>query len=531
MVATADPHATQAALDILKKGGNAVDAAIAAQWVLNVVEPQSSGIGGGGFFVYYDAASKKVFILDGREMSPAKAYPEMFLAPDGKPYPFHPDRITGGLPVGVPGTLKLLAAAHERFGSKKFSFADLFNPAIALAQNGFAVSGRLAHFIRQEQPRLIRFKSSRKIFLDKKGNPLPPGALLKQKDLAKTFRLIQKKGPEVFYEGKIAKAIVKAVKKAPFHPGLMELGDLKAYQVMEREPVKGNYRGYEIVSMPLPSSGGTTLIETLNMLEGFDMKNHARAEHLHVLSEAQKLAFQDRNLYLGDPQFVQAPLDKLLLKEYARERAQQIWLDRVIPSAQADPARKLENTHTSHLSIVDTQGNIVAYTTTIEYLFGSGLVVPGYGIVLNNELTDFEAVPTNEKGEPAANAVRGGKRPRSSMTPTIVFKDGNPVLVLGSPGGSKIIGAVLNVLLNVLDENMPLSDALKAPRAVNRDGPIELEPELFENISLKSDLEKRGNTVIQEPAIGNVQAVYFDRRKNVLIGESDPRGEGKAEGF
>lgn len=532
MVVTAERQATRAAVEILRKGGNAVDAAIAAQWVLNVVEPQSSGLGGGGFFLYYEAATKRIYAFDGREAAPAKAYPEMFLDKNGEPYPFNPDRITGGLPVGVPGTLRLLHHIHSRFASKNFSFAELFNHAIEIAENGFPVSKRLAGFVDEEKERLKLFEASRQIFFDAEGKPLQEGTYLFQYDLARTFRLIQREGIATFYEGKIAEAIVKAVQNAPFHPGLMKKEDLFYYRVLERNPITGSYRGYDIFSMGPPSSGGTTLIEALGILERYQLKLHGREpDGFHLLSEAQKLAFQDRNRYLGDPAFTYVPLPRLLSKSFASKRSDEIRFETAIPTTEAAVRPlALENPHTSHLSIIDKQGNMVAFTTTIEHVFGSAMVVAGYGFVLNNELTDFEAVPRNENKRLVANAAQGEKRPRSSMTPTFVFKKGRPFLILGSPGGSKIIGAVLNVIVNIIDFGMSLENALSAPRIINRGGAIELEPQLYENTYLKRELERRGHPVVLSPVIGNVQAIHFDFETDTIIGLSDPRGNGEALG-
>lgn len=295
MVVTADPHATRVALEVLQKGGNAIDAAIAAQWVLNVVEPQSSGIGGGGFILFYEASSKRIYALDGREKAPGEAFPEMFLDKDGQPYPYKPERVTGGLPVGVPGIPKLLKEAHERFGTKRFSFAELLDPAIYFAENGFPMSKRLVYFLEREKSRLKMFPEPQKVFFDLEGNPLPFGHILKQPDLANTFRLIQKEGIRAFYEGAIAEDIIRAVKNSPFHPGVMKKSDLEEYKVVVRDAVYGQYRGYDIFSMSPPSSGGTTLIETLNILEHHDMPYLGmRAEGVHLFVEAQKQAFADQ---------------------------------------------------------------------------------------------------------------------------------------------------------------------------------------------------------------------------------------------
>lgn len=532
MVATANPHATNTALEILKQGGNAVDAAVAAQWVLNVTEPQSSGIGGGGFFLYYEAAAKKVYAFDGRETAPAAAFPEMFLGKDRCPAKFKPDCVTGGLPVGVPGVLRLLATVHERFSSGKFSFASLFDPAVKLAEQGFPVSERVVFYIREEKDRLKLFPASRAVFLDQKGEPIKTGTRLFQPDLAKTFRLIQKEGPDVFYQGEIGRDIVKAVREAPYHPGVMSESDLAAYRVAPREPVRGSYRGYNIFSMGPPSSGGTTLIETLDILERLPLKGDFKNPRtLHLFSEAQKLAFRDRNFFSADPDFIAVPLEKFLSKEEAQKKAQTIPEDAVVPGRAVPASTPLNaNAHTSHLSIVDAEGNMVAFTTTIEEMFGSGMMVPGRGFFLNNELTDFD-LESEKNGRLRANAIQGGKRPRSSMTPTFLFKEGKPFLIIGSPGGSKIIGAVLNVVTHMIDFGMPLEQAMRAPRVINRDGDLEMETDLFKDLRLRFNLAKRGHQIVESTPIGNVQAIAFNSKDGTLTGVSDPRGEGQAKGY
>ncbi len=530
MVATAHPIATEAAVQVLQEGGNAVDAAIAAQWMLNVVEPQASGIGGGGFFLFYEAATKRIYAFDGREQAPQEAFPEMFLDKNKVPYPFI-ERATGGLPVGVPGTLRLLKQVHNRFGSKRFSFSELFDPAIQIAEEGFLVSPRLAGFIDQQKDRLARFEASRNIFFNEKGEPRKTRELLVQPDLAQTFRQIQQDGVDVFYEGKLAQEIVEAVRRAPFHPGLMKKEDLFYYQAIERLPLQGTYRGYDIFSMGPPSSGGSTLIEALNILENFDLKSmHRSADFIHVFSEAQKLAFQNRNRYLGDPKFTKIPLENLLSKDLAKTSFQKIQMNATLPTLQG--LQGLEGTTTSHISIADEQGNIVSYTTTIEHIFGSAMVVPGRGFLLNNELTDFDEIPNDKESKLKANAPQPEKRPRSSMTPTLVFKTGRPVLIVGSPGGSTIIATVLNVVTNVIDFKMPLEEALSAARILNRDGPLELEAEIFANAALKDKLREKGNEIIYKENFGNAQAIFFDEQQNeILIGASDPRSEGRAAGY
>lgn len=529
MAATAHPLATEAALKVLKKGGNAVDAAIAAQWVLNVVEPYSSGIGGGGFFLFYDAKDKSVHCLDGRETAPRDATPDMFIDPaTGQPYPFFPDRITGGLPVGTPGLLRLLKTAHERFASKQLSFESLFQPAIDTAEKGFTVSSRMARMIDGQKERLRLFPETRRIFLDDAGQPLAAGTLLQQPDLAHTFRTIQEKGVSVFYEGDIADAIVSAVRFAPFHPGRLTRQDLFYYRVKEREAVYGRYRGYDVFSMGPPSSGGTTLLSALNILSQYDLRSMGRQTYfMHIFSEAQKLAFQDRNRYVGDPDFAAVPLGYLLSEGLAKEHSAKIEANRIVPVQSGRTPSP--GAHTSHLSIVDAAGNMVSFTTTIEHIFGSAIVVPGYGFFLNNELTDFDAGPFPSALHP--NAPQPEKRPRSSMTPVFVFKDGKPFLVAGSPGGSTIIVTVLNILVNMIDFDMNADRAVRAPKIMNRDGPVELETALFNQDKIRPALVARGHSVVKNAYFGNAQVVHFDREAGDLVGISDPRGEGMAKGY
>ncbi len=529
MVATANPFATKAALKILQNGGNATDAAIAAQWVLNVVEPQSSGIGGGGFFLFYEAKTKRVYCLDGREKAPRDTSPDLFLDQNKQLFPFFPARISGGLPVGVPGTLRLLKTAYEKFSSKHMVFEALFQPAIDLAEKGFPVSARLYRMIDSQKDRLKLFPAAKRIFLDTAGQAWETGHLLQQPDLAKTFKLIQQKGPAVFYEGELADAMVNAVRFAPFHPGKMSRQDLLYYTVKERDAVYGHYRGYDILSIGPPSSGGVALLEVLNILSTFDLHSMGRTPYfMHVFAEAQKLAFQDRNTYLGDPDFGKMPLGYLLSDQVGKEQAAKIKADTVVPVRT--PAVPELGAHTSHISIVDEAGNMVVYTTTIEHIFGSAMVVPGYGFILNNELTDFDPGPFASKESLPLNAPGPEKRPRSSMTPLFVFKEGKPFLAAGSPGGSTIIATMLNILVNMLDFQMNAEQAVRLPKIMNRDGPTELETVFFNQEKIKKSLTRRGHQVIKNAYYGNAQIIHFDPATGDLIGVSDPRGEGLAKG-
>jgi len=548
MVASASPAATEAGLKILKQGGNPIDAAIAVQAVLNVVEPQSSGIGGGCFLLFYDTRTQKVIALDGREEAPRTVRPELFLSNDGTPVPFYPDRITGGKAVGIPGCVKALHKAWRLYGSGKIPWRSLWDPAIALAENGFPISGRLAEAIQGEKDRLKLFRASKKIFFRADGRPKEKGEWLIQKDLAQTFRLIADEGPLPFYEGAIAKDIVSAVNKAPVNPGRMELKDFSEYDAPLRQPVSGTYRGLTIYSMPPPSSGGPLLIEMLNMLETFDGAGMKRdsPEFIHLFSEIQKLSFQDRGRFLGDPDFAEVPAEKLLSKDFAAQRS--AGLD-FLRASKGPPPEKHENTTTSHISIMDAAGNVLAMTTTIEHIFGCAMVVPKRGFVLNNELTDFDALPyLKDTDRPAPNRVEGirlprktsldlpdstgGKRPLSSMTPTIVFKNGAPWISTGSPGGTQIIGTVLNILVNLIDFGMTPEKALESPRMINRGGPVEIEMDFFKDPAVTARLEQMGHEIIMRKPFGNAQLVMVrDEKNRFLEGASDPRGEGKTKGF
>jgi len=546
MVSSAHPAATQAGLEILKAGGNAVDAAIAVQAVLNVVEPQSSGIGGGCLLLFYDRSAKEVVALDGREEAPASAFPEMFLDAGKNPVPFYPDRITGGKAAGVPGCLKTLHKMWLRCGSGEILWEDLFKRAIEIAEEGFSVSPRLAEAISGEQDRLKLFRASRALFFSEDGTPKREKEILTAPELAQTFRLVAEKGPSVFYEGAIAEDIVRAVNSSPVNPGKMTLEDLKEYEAPFRSPLKGKYRGLDVYTVPSPSAGGISLLESLNILESFDPASMERegAEFIRLFSEIQRVVFQDRSHFLGDSDFTDVPAEKLLSGEWALEKRGELRLADA-PAAEAPEAHG--NTTTSHISIVDGNGNVLSMTTTIEHIFGCGMVVPGRGFILNNELTDFDAIPWLEDHPetPAPNRPEGkrsarktsldipksagGKRPSSSMTPVILFENGAPVIALGSPGGTQITSIVLNVLVNLLDFKMNPQDAMAAPRILYRKGPLELEENFFKNEALIGELKRTGYEITSRKPFGNAQLIVL--RDGRMDGAADPRGEGKAEGF
>jgi len=470
MVAAAHDLAATAGRDVLRAGGTAADAAVAVQMVLNAVEPQSSGIGGGCFIVYWPAGGSRPITVDGRETAPATATATLFLEADGTPVPYYPDRITGGRPVGVPGTLAALHHLHRRFGA--LDWETLFTPAIAVCDTGVIVSRRLEQAIAQERDRIARFPASRALYLDDGGAPLAEGTRLRLPDLAATFRLLATDGPDAFYRGAIAGDVVRTVRDTDVAPGLLTLDDLAGYAPIERDPVHGRYRGRDVWGMGPPSSGGTTMIEALLILDDFELSRHraGSVEAVHLILEALKLAFADRNRYVGDPDRDPIPVETLTSPAFAATRGAEIRPDRVIP-APATPARiRVPSTETTHFVIRDARGAMLSMTTTIEWPFGSAMVVPGRGFLLNNELTDFDAIPVFEDGTPSPNRVGPGRRPRSSMSPTIVSQDGVPVLALGSPGGTRIIGVTLDVLLHVIDWKMDVQTAIDFPRVLHRGG-------------------------------------------------------------
>jgi gamma-glutamyltranspeptidase / glutathione hydrolase len=490
-VASVDPDATRAGIEVLRKGGNAVDAAVAANAVLGVTEPFVAGIGGGGFMVLYLARQHRIVTIDGRETAP-QTFPEnAFIDPaTGQPIPFYPQRVTSGMAVGVPGTLATWAEAASRFGT--LPLKRLLQPAISVARRGFVVDNTFRGQVSDNLTRLDAFTSSRRLFLTPDRQAPPLGSTFRNPDLARTYRLIAHDGPAELYRGPIGAALVDTVRHPPVaadsqlgftvRPGLMTTGDLARYSAPLRAPTHVDYRGYDVYGMPPPSSGGSTVGEALNILEGFDLGAPDRVLALHRYLEASKLAYADRNRWVGDPDAVSVPLEGLLSKGFAGERRCLIGPSALpTPVAPGDPfppfapcegtsaltGNGSEGTSTNHLTVVDRWGNVVAYTSTIEQIAGTAMAVPGYGFLLNNELTDFDPAPP-APGAPDPNLPAGGKRPRSSMAPTVVLHDGRPLLGVGSPGGSMIITTVLQILLDRLDFGMSLPDAIAAPRASQR---------------------------------------------------------------
>ena len=550
VVTTSEPAAAQVGADILRKGGNAFDAAAAVQFALNVVEPQSSGVGGGGFMMIHLAKEKSTFVIDCRESAPAAATPDMFAS-----QPSFAVRSTSGYAVGLPGTLLCVTTALDNWGI--FELGEVLQPAIGMAENGIRVSSRLADSILSS--RLGNeignpaYDEARNVFKPG-GVPLEEGDLLVQPDLAETFRLIADQGPDAFYAGAIAQAIVDtqlATRSGnPDGVGRMTLQDLADYQVAIREPVEGNYRGYRIVGMPPPSSGGLTSIQILKMLERFPIGDEDQGygfgstSTLNVMIEAGRLAFADRAIWIGDDDFVEVPTTGLLSDEYAAERSalidpfsRQAFVEAGDPwpydsgdskgkpnSAQlADE----EGRNTTHFSIVDRDGNIVTWTSTIESGWGTGLMVPGYGFMLNNELTDFNSTPQYNPDpnnfNPGANDVAPGKRPRSSMAPTIIFDGEKPVAAFGSPGGSTIIWSVVNMSLNLIDHEMVVQEAVDAPRIAQTSANGSTSRELGFKDQVVQELIDLGQTLRAPSVIGSVQTVIIDQQGQRQLGAADKR--------
>jgi gamma-glutamyltranspeptidase/glutathione hydrolase len=526
MVVAQEKIAAQIGADVLKHGGNAVDAAVATGFAMAVTYPRAGNIGGGGFMVIHSQDRHEDVAIDYRETAPAATTPEIFLGADGKP-DIAKSR-DSALGIGVPATVAGLAVALDKYGSGKFTLADLVKPAIALAKDGTDVTDDLADTLPDWHRRLARWPSSAKIFSRPDGTSLSEGDRLVQTDLAATLSAIAEQGPRGFYEGPVAEKLVKAIGDAG---GTMTLDDLKSYQPVIRAPVRGSYRGYDIVAMPAPSSGGIVLLETLNMLEGFPMREmkQGSAPSLHVMIEAMKRAYADRARYLGDPAFVKAPIATLIAKDYAARQRASIDLDHATPwtdALSATPPREGDNT--THFSIVDSRGNAVSNTYTLNYSYGVGLIAEGTGVLLNNELDDFTAAPgaSNAYGLVGfeANLPGPGKRPLSSMSPTIVLKDGKPVLVTGSPGGSRIISAVLQVIVDVLDYDMDVAAAVAAPRVHHQWLPDEVRVERGFPDDTLAALRAKGHLVAEPLALTSANSIAVTEKG--LLGAPDPRTRG-----
>jgi gamma-glutamyltranspeptidase / glutathione hydrolase len=525
MVVAQEGLAARIGVDILKKGGNAVDAAVAVGFAMAVTYPRAGNIGGGGFMVIHRRNGKNVAI-DYREMAPRAITDKSFLDAQGNADP-QKSRFSA-LAIGVPGTVAGRALAERKYGSGRFTLAELIAPAIALARDGFAVADETIEVPSTEPSRLLRWPSSAKIFFKADGHPFAPGDRLVQSDLANTLRAIARHGPRAFYRGPLARKIAAAVQHTG---GVMTAADLKKYCAAERTPLKGTYRGYDIISMPPPSSGGVELIEMLNILEGYDLAHDDQAQALFLMIEAMKRAYADRALFLGDPDKVKAPLAHLISKDYAAT-----WRATIDP-ARATPASAIraggtvtaEGRNTTHFSVVDRFGNAVSNTYTLNFSYGVGLVADGTGVLLNNELDDFAAKPEapNAYGLVGftANAPGPGKRPLSSMTPSIVLKGGKPFLITGSPGGSRITTAVLQVILNALDRHMSIGDAVSAPRVHNQWLPdqVYVEPGLPDEVL--AALQARGDKVVAQRPFTSANSIMI-APDGSFIGAADPRTGG-----
>ena len=530
MVSSEHALATQVGVDILKRGGNAVDAAVAVGFALAVVLPNAGNIGGGGFMLIHDAKSGKEIALDFRELAPALAHRDMFLDQNGKIIPG--SSTSSHLAVGVPGTVAGFDLAIKKYGS--LPLKELIAPAIELAEQGFTVSPHLAAMLDASRKQLAPWPSSRAVFF-RGDRPLRAGEILVQKDLASSLRLIARDGAKAFYEGEIAKKIVAEMQK---HGGLISAEDMKNYRAIERAPVTGNYRGYQVISMPPPSSGGVHIIQMLNMLEPFPIAQQGlnSAKNVHLMAEVMKLAYADRAEYLGDPDHVKVPVQGLTSPHYAQELIKKIDLKLATPSSTIKSGKPLpyESDQTTHYSVADRHGNVVATTYTLNLLFGSGIVATGTGITLNNEMDDFSV----KAGVPNAfgliggdaNAVAAKKRPLSSMTPTMVLKDGKPFLVTGSPGGSRIITTTLQIILNTIDHQLNAAEASTALRMHHQWEPDVIRLEKGFNQDSTDKLKQMGHKLTIGRPMGRTQTIKIT--SDGFEGYADPRNpDGKALGY
>ena len=537
-VATISEQASQSAMAILNQGGNAVDAAVAAAATLGVTDPFSCGIGGGGFMMIYLAKDKRVITIDHRETAPANFKPTVFQQ-DGKELDFE-QTVASGMSVGVPGTVRGWHEALDRYGSMPLK--KVLQPAIKVAADGFRVNANFSRLVASNEAKFQLFPATARLYL-KDGKALPEGSLLRNPDLAKAYRELAAGGIKVFYEGKIGRAIVDTVNSpgGKVRAGAMTMADLANYEARIRQPLRSTYRGYDIYGMPLPSSGGVAVAEALNILEGYDLKSMPRDKVEHLYLEASRLAFADRNAYLADPEYLEAPLQGLMSKEYAARRRELInpmraaaradagdpypfQNDQSVPLRPANAKLLAEGAHTTHLTVSDKDGNIVSYTFTIESWGGSGITVPGYGFLLNNEMTDFDF------SGPHPNVPEAGKRPRSSMSPTLAFRNGKPAFSIGSPGGSTIITTVLQTIVNHVDLGMSMDQALDAPRLSQRNNAVtDIEPG-FGGSGAARSLEKYGQQWSATPhEIGAANALLFNADGTVTaVSEGKRHGVGSA---
>ena len=532
MVVSSDSLATQIGVDILKNGGNAVDAAVTIGFVMAVTQPRAGNIGGGGFMLIHSAETSKIAAIDYREKAPAKAYSRMFLDKDGK-VDANISRFSH-LSAGVPGTVAGLTLALEKYGT--LSLADTLAPAIKLAEKGFTVTPGFSNSIKAQAKRLKKWDSTGKVFFKSDGSYYEPGDNFIQNDLAKTLKAIARNGANAFYRGEIAELIVKEMQS---HNGLITKNDLSNYRPTERKPVHGTYRGHDVYSMSPPSSGGIHIVQILNILEGYDISalGHNSAAAIHLMTEAMKRAYADRSKYLGDPDFVKVPIKGLTSKEYAAKLRSKIDRSKASISREISPGTPgdFESDETTHFSVVDKDGNVVSNTYTVNFSFGSGIIVKDAGFLLNNEMDDFSAKPgvPNAYGLVGgkANSIAPNKRMLSSMSPTIILKDGKPYIVTGSPGGSRIITTTLQVIMNVIDHNMNIQEAVNAPRIHHQWLPDETRIEEGISPDTINILKEMGHTVSVKRTMGAASSILMDNKNGFYYGASDPRRKGLALGY
>lgn len=526
MIAGPEKLAAEAGVEILKQGGNAVDAAVATGFALAVTYPRAGNLGGGGFMLIHLEEGDRQTFIDYRETAPAKAHRDMFIDADGKV-----DRdaeFFSHRSAGVPGSVAGMIYALEKYGT--MSLAQVIKPAIELADKGFAVTFALDSEFAAREKRLLQNPEAKRLFFTEEGQRLPVGSTFRQRDLAWTLKQIRRHGRDGFYKGEVARRIAADMKA---NGGLITGEDLANYQVVEREPVRGSFRDYEVLSAPPPSSGGVHIVQILNILEDYPLKawGHNSAAYLHHLTEAMKLAYADRSRYLGDPDFVEVPVAQLIDKAYAARLREQIKPDRATPPREIQPGAQLapESTDTTHYTVADAQGNVVSNTYTLNFSFGSHIAVPGTGVLLNNEMADFAAQP----GAPNAfkliggesNSIQGGKRPLSSMSPTIVFRDGEPWLATGSPGGSRIITAVLQTITNSMAFDMNVASAAAAPRVHHQWLPETLLLERGISPDTRRLLQAMGHEVVDtQRTLGRMQSIVLE--EGLLYGATDARRPG-----
>ncbi len=533
MVVTANSQASESAAKILKNGGTAIDAMVSAQLILGLVEPESSGLGGGAFIVYYDNISKKLTTLDGRETAPLNIKPDHFLDNEGQPLKFL-RAVTGGKSVGVPGIIALLETAHKKWG--KTTWSELFVDSIALAENGFIVSQKLSSSIKKNKKSLQKFKKTKNYFFPG-GKILRHGEIKVNNNYANTLRLLSKHGSSIFYSGSIGDDIILTTKHAKHNPGILTKQDLISYEVKERKPVCSIYRKFNVCGMGPPSSGAITINQILGIIERFDLKNlgYNNPETWRIIGDASRLAFADRNKYIADSDFVDVPISNLINKNYLRSRSMKLTTNKKLKKVKPGifSFKKVSNfTHnnpqelpsTSHISIIDKYGNALSMTTSIENSFGSRLMTNG-GFLLNNQLTDF-SFKSKLNGKRIANSIEPKKRPRSSMSPTIIFENNKPIIIIGTPGGSNIIGYMVNAIISLIDWGLNAQEAASIPHGINKYGTYYLEKGT--KISLLEDrLKKMGYDVKIKNFYSGLNIIQI---KDNIYGGSDPRREGVAIG-